>query len=489
MLMSTIILVSLLIVPLAGASLYFVAIDKKYLFRSMPFIACLQLICSVALLVIVYKSGEQFLFNKMLFADMLSVYELSIVAIVFFIASLYIPGYFRKEEQDGFSHQIRRFYGLWYLFSFTLTLVLLSNNMGLLWVAIEGTTLASAFLILIKGAPASLEAMWKYLLICSVGIAFGLIGTLLLSAASNHAHVSEGEASLLWTVLRSTAGSLDKDIVLAAFIFALIGFGTKAGLAPMHTWLPDVFSQAPSPVVAVFSAVMENTALYAIFRFLPIAEGAMGGAKAHLLLIIFGLLSVGTSMVFISSQKDVKRFLAYSSIEHMGIITTGVGLGGAGIAAALLHSFNHSIAKMLAFLSVGKIVQTYRSREIDKIQGAISGNRIWGIGFLFSTLALIGAAPFSIFISEVLILKAGFDKGQLIPFILLLTGTVVIFISAFRHIIKICFGTNHNPIRIISSFNDKLIVISLIVVLIVWGIWLPSWFLEIINRAAAIIGK
>ena len=274
---------SLLIIPLIGIAICQVRLQPK---RSLYIIAAVSLcetMVMIPVLYAVYKKGEIFFAGKLFFVDMLSAFHLILVAVIFSIASLYVPDYFKKAIDNGSfdRRSCHRFTTLWCTFLFTLVLVLVANNMGLLWVALEATTLASSFLILSKNEPSSIEAMWKYLMICSVGIAFALIGTMLLSAASRQAF-TEGSSSLLWTDLRNAASHFEPHLMLGAFVFAVIGFGTKAGLAPMHTWLPDAHSQAPTPVSAVFSGVMLNCALYCILRYLPLAEASLGGSGGHM---------------------------------------------------------------------------------------------------------------------------------------------------------------------------------------------------------------
>jgi hydrogenase-4 component F len=235
--------------------------------------------CAAVAAVWLFKpaSPRIFAFGNNCFLDALSLYHISLVAIVFFLSSLYSLSYFSEEIDSGHfdSRRARRFGMIWNGFFAALMAVLCSNNLGLLWICLEATTLVSALLILTDGQPPSIEAMWKYLLLCSVGIAFAFVGTLLVSVAARNAAIPPQE-SLLWTTLSGRAGLLDGRIMLAAFIFILVGFGTKAGLAPMHTWLPDAHSQAPTPVSAVFSGIMLNCALYCIMRYLPLCEGALG---------------------------------------------------------------------------------------------------------------------------------------------------------------------------------------------------------------------
>jgi hydrogenase-4 component F len=332
--------------------------------------------------------------------------------------------------------------------------------------------------------------MWKYLLICSVGIALAFIGTLLLSVASQAAPLPEAR-SILWTVLVEHAGSLDKHIMMAAFLFVLVGFGTKAGLAPMHTWLPDAHSQAPTPVSAVFSGVMLNVAFYCIMRYLPLVEGAGNKTmEAHGLLIVFGIVSILAAAVFIPAQKDIKRMLAYCSVEHMGIIVLGIGIGGAGTFAALFHTLNHSLAKTLAFFSAGRLVQDYGTNDMRKMSGAAKTNPLWGSAFFIAVLALIGMAPFSLFMSEFQILKSTIDTHHIATFILFIAGTLIIFIAMLKFGIEIFLGKPEPGIRVQSSeFPEYMLVIGTVILLVILGIWMPGPFKSLLLTMTAIVNQ
>ena len=263
-----------------------------------------------------------------LYLDALSAYHLLVMAAVFALSSLYLPAYFRGEPggHRTDSAGMRRFGALWLGALAAMTVVLLSDNIGILWVGIEATTLVTAFLIFTHRSPESMEAMWKYLIICSVGVAFAFMGTLFVGAAADGLHYPASRA-LLWTCLHENAARLDPVLVKVAFLFLLVGYGTKAGLAPMHSWLPDAHSQAPAPVSAVFSGFLLNAALYCILRCLPVAETATGHVGwGGDVLIVLGLASLLVAAIFIVAQRDLKRFLAYSSVEHIGLIALGVGL-------------------------------------------------------------------------------------------------------------------------------------------------------------------
>jgi hydrogenase-4 component F len=312
------------------------------------------------------------------------------------------------------------------------------NNLGILWVAIEMTTLISAFLVGFYNSKNSVEAAWKYIIICSVGIVFALLGTILFSYAFSIAGLSK---SLNWSDMVSVAHILDKNVLKVAFIFVLVGYGTKAGLAPMHTWLPDAHSQAVAPISTLLSGVLLKTALYAILRFgIILIKSGEFGYFSHLM-ILFGVISLIISTGFILVQKDLKRLLAYSSIEHIGIISLGFGLGTPlAIAGAILHVLNHAVTKSLMFFGAGNIVRTYHKHNMNSIGGVIKVLPFTGIMVLLGVFALTGFPPFSIFISEIMIVMAAFTSGSYFIAALLLLLLAIIFGAFIYHFGKILFG-------------------------------------------------
>lgn len=439
----------------------------------------------------VFRAGPIIAADGWFHVDALSAWHLAVMLLVFSLSALYAPGYFGNELK---LRRARPYAILWSGALAAMALVLVSNNLGILWVGIEASTLLTAFLISIHRSAASLEAMWKYLLICSVGVAFAFMGTLFVAASTNPLHLEASDA-LLWTRLRDTAPSLDATFLKAGFLFLLVGYGTKAGLAPMHTWLPDAHSQAPSPVSAVFSGFMLNTSLYCILRYVPIVEAATGRTGWSLrLLVLFGLVSILIAAGFITFQKDVKRLLAYSSVEHLGIMTLGVGLGGAGAFAALFHMLNHSIGKTLAFFSAGRVGQMYGTHDMGRISGAIRISPVWGIGLLGSVLALIGAAPFAIFMSEFQIVKAAVDGRSVWTLVLFLFGIGVAFIGALRPAIGMVWGEPGpdakppwgKPER--AGIVGTGIVAGSLAALLFLGLWIPRPLWIAIHGAAKVIG-
>ncbi len=440
----------------------------------------------------VFQHGTIFIASNWLFLDALSAYHYAILLTVFCLSSVYAWAYFGEELRKGqFTRkQARLFAGLWCEACAAMTLVLFSNNLGIMWVGIEATTLITAFLICIHESRQSMEAMWKYIVICSVGMAFAFMGTLLIAVSAKALDLGPHD-SLLWTVLHENARRLDPKLIKAAFIFLFVGYGTKAGLAPMHNWLPDAHMQAPAPVSAIFSGFLLSTSLYCIMRYIPVIEAATGSAGwCQRLMTGFGLFSIVVAAVFIVTQKNLKRFLAYSSIEHIGIISLGLGLGGLGIFAALFHTLNHSLCKTLSFFAAGRMGQLFGTYDIRDMKGALGRSPVWGAGLFLSILALIGVAPFSLFMSEFLILKAAIDKqAYAIAFVFLL-GLGIVFICALGYVLPLFWGgpplKKATPARFFA-YEFFLVYIPLTALLIL-GLWMPAPLQGVLQKAAAIIG-
>jgi hydrogenase-4 component F len=413
--------------------------------------------------------------------------------VVYLLSSFAGRGFFAHEIDAGaFALPLaRQFAALWMASLSAMTLVLVSNNLALMWVGMEATTLVTAFLIYVHRTPRALEAMWKYLLICSVGIAFAFMGTLLVAAAATRGAGMVGEA-LLWTRLREGAAQLDATTMKAAFIFLLIGYGTKAGLAPLHNWLPDAHSQAPAPVSAIFSGFMLNASLYCVMRYVPLVEASTGRSGFTLTLLqLIGGVSILVAAAFILFQHDLKRLLAYHSVEHLGIIAVGLGLGGLGTFAALFHTLNHSLCKTLGFLCAGRLGQMYGTHDMAALTSTVRRARLWGWGLLLSFLALIGAAPFAIFTSELLVLKAAIDGRASTALIIFLLGTTTVFVGALRHAIAMAWGSGSldgGPSGRTATIVDAGVVSVSVAVLVVLGLWMPDPLRQTIEAAARIIG-
>ncbi len=452
---------------------------------------CLQTVGCLLVVALTYADGWRPTVAGWLFLDALAAYHLMVLMAVYLLSSFAARGFFAHEIASGtFTLPLaRQFAALWMASLGAMTLVLLSNNLGLMWVGMEATTLLTAFLIYVHRTPRALEAMWKYLLICSVGIAFAFMGTLLVAAAATTGAGMGGEA-LLWTRLREGAVNLDATTMKAAFIFLLVGYGTKAGLAPLHNWLPDAHSQAPAPVSAIFSGFMLNASLFCIMRYVPLVEASTGQSGwALALLRLIGVVSILVAAAFILFQHDLKRLLAYHSVEHLGIIAVGLGLGGAGTFAALFHTLNHALCKTLGFLCAGRLGQIYGTHDMDTMTGTVRRARLWGWGLLLSFLALIGAAPFAIFMSELLVLKAAVDAGAFAVLALVLLGMATVFVGALRHAIAMAWGADDGRLAVRTATTvDGSAVFACVALLILLGLWMPPPLLTTIEAAARIVG-
>ncbi len=420
------------------------------------------------------------------YADGLSSFLVLIISFTSLLAALYSIEYLRHEsrEKEFTLGSIRRYYGVLHVFVFTMLLVPLSNNLGFLWIAIEGTTLSSAFLVGFYDDEASIEAAWKYLIICSVGIALALFGTILLYFSALHIPGLSGDA-LQWSYLITVAKKLDPKIIKLAFVFVLVGYGTKAGLAPMHTWLPDAHSQAPSPISALLSGVLLNSALYALLRFNLLTVQCVGSSFSGTLMIILGILSIAASLPFILIQQNYKRLLAYSSIEHVGIIAFGFGLGTPlALYGSLLHMLNNALAKALLFFSAGEILQRYRTKLIPKVSGIVAVMPFTGLVFLLGIFCITGWPPFGMFVSEFTILNAGFSSGKYLPSILFLGLVATTFIGFIYYATAMVFGEPSHPTEKGRGKSVSLIILGvLILLLIVLGLVIPPFLDRLLNNA------
>jgi hydrogenase-4 component F len=428
--------------------------------------------------------------NGSLYVDQLSGFHLVLIAVVFSTAALFAQNYFAHEANDeavtprSFSY----FDTLWLLSLGAMALALISNNIIILWASIEATTLFTCFLISLHKTKETFEAMWKYLLICGVGVSFALIGIVLILAAGERAGQSF-ENIALWTNLLTTAGGFNATLMKTGFVFIFIGFGTKAGLAPMHTWLPDAHSKAPAPVSAVFSGFMLSLALYGIARFIPVLK-SIDANFTNNILIVFGTLSLGVGAISIAFQSDIKRLLAYSSIEHIGIVTLALGLGPVGAFAALFHTMNHSLCKTFAFMSAGATGQIFGTYGMKGIKNLLTSSW-WGVTLFISLLALIGMAPFAVFMSKLQVIRAMVLNSSWVLLGLFVVATVFVFIEVLRHLMGMT-GRGENqvienkPIKRPAAIDCALIIVLLVTISVV-GFWLPHPIKELLIKGAAII--
>src|SRR5438128_803542 len=427
--------------PLAGA-LALALIGERDEAPIVNVIICgLTLLAAAALTVRVISTGPLLVADRLFFVDPFNVFLVALTAFVGFTTSIFSQPYMRIEREHGrlTARRLRLYHSMYQLFNFTMLLALLTNNMGILWVALEGATLATVLLVSLYRTPESLEAAWKYFILCGVGIAQALFGTILLYFAAEKILGAEGGA-LLWTELNAVKGDLEPTVLSLAFVFLLVGYGTKVGLVPLHNWLPDAHAEGPTPVSAVLSGLLLNVALYAVVRCKVLVEGSVHTLFAKELMMGFGLLSVVVAAFLLSRQRDIKRLFAYSSIEHMGIITFAFGMGGpVANFAGMLHMTVHSLTKSAIFFAVGHATQRAGTQVIDGIRGLISVSPAIGWALALGALAILGMPPFGVFASEFLILTTAMrEQPWAAPILLLALG--VAFAAVFGRVQPMVFG-------------------------------------------------
>jgi hydrogenase-4 component F len=422
-------------------------------------------------------------------ADAVSVIFLLLIALLTITVSLATPAWLRHELDRGElrADRIRYYYALVQGFVATMLFTVLADNLGILWIAMEGTTITSALLVGYHGDKHALEAAWKYIIVTTIGISFGLFGTVLVYGAAVHAHA--GPFAMNWSSIAAIAHQLDPGIVRIAFIFVIVGYGTKAGLAPVHMWLPDAHSQAPTPVSALLSGALIKCALFGIIRFHTLAVAACGPEFSQRLLLIFGLVSVVVATPFIIVQHDFKRLLGYHSVEHVGIIALGLGFGGKlGVYGALLHVINHGVTKAMIFLIAGDAIARYGTRDMRLMRGFL-GVAPWAATLLMmAAFSLAGTPPFSIFVSELLIVKAALAAGSYVTVAVFLAMVVIIFAGLIHHVGQVVFGRAGEDVDRSRERRAPLVgALVLAAVMILLGVTLPHPLDQLLTRATEII--
>jgi hydrogenase-4 component F len=474
-------------IPLAGGALLALVGHQRRAAELNVALSIATFVAAAALTTRVVRHGPLFAFSEQFFVDSLNVFLVALTAFVSMTTSMFSRPYMRIEQEHGklTGARLRLYHSMYQLFIFTMLLVLLTNNLGLLWVALEAATLTTVLLVSLYRTPASLEAAWKYFILCGVGIAQALFGTILLYMASQKL-LGTGVEALLWTHLFGVRSQLEPTILSIAFVFLLVGYGTKVGLVPLHNWLPDAHAEGPTPVSAVLSGLLLNVALYALVRCKVLADGALGPGFAGQLLMGFGLLSVVVAAFFLSRQRDIKRMFAYSSVEHMGLITFAFGMGGP-IAnfAGLLHMTVHSLTKSAIFFTVGHAAQTAGTQVMDDIRGLARVSPTIGWGLMLGTLAILGLPPFGVFASEFLILTSAMrQQPWATPLLLISLG--VAFAAVFRKVQPMVFGdTTAKPLPHRPALIPVFLHLALALLL---GLYIPPYLAAWYREAARLIG-
>lgn len=440
----------------------------------------------VGLALEVYFRGPMLAGGKFFFVDAFNVYLAVLTSFVSMTTAVFSRRYMRREREHGrVGHLGMRFYhAMFQLFIFAMLLCLLTNNVGILWIAMELATLSTVLLVSLYRTPSAIEAAWKYFILCGVGIAQALFGTVLLYFAAEKV-LGEGGEALLWTNLAGVGDKLEPTILSLAFVFLMVGYGTKVGLVPIHHWLPDAHSEGPTPISAVLSGLLLNIALYALVRCKVLVDVSTGSHHAGSIMMGFGLLSIIVASFSLLRQKDIKRMFAYSSIEHMGIATFAFGLGGSvATYGALLHMLMHSLTKSSIFFTVGHAAQMHGTQEMDRIRGLIKGNPLVGWGMIFGVMAIVGLPPFGIFTSEFLILTATIkDAPYLTP--LLLLGLGIAFAALVRRVQPMVAGPR--PSYQVGMKPAHVPVILHMTLVLVLGLYMPQFLSAWFDKAVGLL--
>jgi hydrogenase-4 component F len=478
-------LIAILVLPVVAAVLCWIPVIGK---RAAPpitmvtFLALLALTVRVAFLV--SKFGTLAEVPGWIEVDAFGTLILLLVTVVAVLACFYSLGYMPRTTHD--KSILHHYYGNLNLFIFSMVAVPVVVGPSVAWLAVEFTTLLSVLLVGFESSREALEAAWKYAILTLTGASIALLGFLILFWAMHQA----GGDTYTWAGLASVAPHMSPVLMKTAFLTILVGFGAKVGLVPLHTWLPDAHSQAPTPVCALLSGVETTAVLYVILRLLPIAHVVLGTGGEHWALV-FGLFSVGVAAFLLIQVHDYKRLFAFSTVEHMGIILTAAGLGGAAAHyGAMYQILSHALTKSLCFFAAGAVLMATGTRDIVSVRGLIRKSPIAGAALLFGGLAIAGAPPFAVFLGEFSILKSGVDQGKYLAVALLAFFLVVAFFGILQHVNQMVLGESGGDSATISGIpwicSLTLLVAAIPVILL--GLYVPAPLHQLLQQAAAIIG-
>ena len=478
----------LLAIPLAGAALLGIFGARRFAPELNASLSLATFLAACALTARVISEGNLLAAREQFFIDPFNVFLVTLTAFVGFTTALFSRPYMRVELEHGrlTARRLRLYHSMYQLFTFTMLLALTTNNMGLLWVAMEAATLSTVLLVTLYRTPASLEAGWKYFILCGVGIAQALFGTILLYFAAERILGAGGVEALLWTHLNDVKTQLEPAVLSLAFVFLLVGYGTKVGLAPLHNWLPDAHAEGPTPISAVLSGLLLNVAIYAVVRCKVLVEGSLQSRLPSQMLMSFGLLSVVLAAFFLWRQRDIKRLFAYSSIEHMGIIAFAFGMGGpVANFAALLHMTVHSLTKSAIFFAVGHAAQKAGTQVMEDIRGLVTVSPTVGWGLMMGTLAILGMPPFGVFASEFLILTTAMrEQPWATPILLIALG--VAFAAIFGRVQPMVFG--EATLKRLPHPPALLPVFAHLAIVLVLGLYVPPYLADWYRAATVLIG-
>ena len=475
-------LLGLLVVPAAGVVL--LAAVARYRVAAPLNVA----LCAATLVAAVLLYGNRPEPTLFLLVDDVNTVFLIVGALVGFTTSLFSAGYIAHEIQTRrlTRRDLRFYHAMYQLLMLAMNVALVSNNIGLMWVAVEVATLTTVMMVGIYRTNAALEAAWKYFILGSVGIALALFGTILVYLAAQE-RLGQGVAAMAWDLLVARAPELDPALLNLAFVFLLLGYGTKVGLAPVHAWLPDAHAEGPTPISAVLSGLLLNVALFALLRFKLIVAGNPEVISPGPLMIALGLLSLVFAGFMIFRRRDIKRMFAYSSIEHMGIITLAFGLGGPlANFAGLLHMAMHSLTKSGIFFGVGYISQLEGTQRVADIRGLTRSAPLLGWLLVAAVAAIAGMPPFGVFTAEFLLVTSTFARAPWLA-ILLVAGIVIAFSALMLRLQGLAFGDTEKR-HVLPSWRLTPMIVHLVLVAIA-GVYLPAPIVQWFRNVAAMLGE
>ncbi len=425
------------------ASLAYIPIKSEQILRQISLGgAVLYTILAGWLAIPALFAEPQFYSQDWWFLDPFAAFFLVLISFLFLSASIVSYRYIGHEMHERIIQlkQVRLYQLSLPLFILSMTAAVLTNNIGVLWVALEATTLTTTFLVAFYTKDASLEAAWKYILICSTGIALGLLGILMFAFAGNQAGGLDAESIFNLAQLREHATTFLPEIVRWAFVFIFIGIGTKVGFVPMHTWLPDAHSKTPSPISGILSGVLLNVALYTILRFKLVADLSLGNTWwTERFFLVFGVMSIVLPAFMIYIQRNYKRMLAYSSIEHMGLAAFAIGLGPFGVVPAMMHLVGHAIGKSMLFFGSGEILMRYKTTKIEQVRQLLKTSPYTAVLFLLGLLGLLAVPPSALFASEFLMIGYGMQSQWILTLVVLVALTII-FVSMIRHTLTMFYA-------------------------------------------------
>jgi len=479
-------LIYILVIPAVTAGLSLVPTRRKFAPALTTLGSLVILILSLTVAFRAARGMEEVAIRNWISCDSLGALVLLLVAFVGFTAAIFSWGYIEKSASAGNQRKIRRYYALYNLFLWSMLAVPILSQVALVWIAVELTTLLSVFLVSFENTPEALEAAWKYVVLTCMGAAFALLGILILYWGMN----VSASGPFTWAGLVMASTQISPVLLKAAFLFILIGFGTKAGLVPLHTWLPDAHSQAPSPVCALLSGIETTVVLYTILRLLPILQAAPS-IHVETWFMVFGLLSVGTAAFLLIQVKDYKRLFAFSTVEHMGIILVAAGLGSSAAQyGATFQMVSHALSKSFCFFAAGSTLLSVGTRDITAVRGLIRTSPVAAVALMVGGLAIAGAPPFTVFLSEFSILKAGLASGNYLVTGLLALFIIIAFCGVLFPINRMVFGKPTELVSRTTVATTSIVTLVLAAIpVILLGLYLPGPLHELLRLAAASLGR